>query len=195
MNASTPASTSLHLDDDAIKQIALTQRSRAMDLVVRKYGTQLQSHARNILKDPQLAADACQEVFIKCMHEARFFDPEFRMRAWLYRVTTNLCLNMVRDRRRRGDLIEQHMRVRSSAPDQVDRVLNGQQQRSLLTAMDSLTQDHRQILLRRYYDDLSYNELSSVLDVKLGTVMSRLSRARTALLEVIDQAPLAESLA
>ncbi len=55
----------------------------------------------------------------------------------------------------------------------------------MMEALNKLTENHRRILLLRYYDDLSYNEIASVLQVKLGTVMSRLSRARNRLSQVL----------
>jgi RNA polymerase sigma-70 factor (ECF subfamily) len=51
--------------------------------------------------------------------------------------------------------------------------------------MDRLTPEHREILMLRYYGDLSYSEIAERLDIKLGTVMSRLSRARSRLTEVV----------
>ena len=63
----------------------------------------------------------------------------------------------------------------------------GEQRTEVLAAMDKLSEEHKDILVLRYYDDLSYAEIADVLDIKLGTVMSRLSRARTRLAEVIGQ--------
>jgi RNA polymerase sigma-70 factor (ECF subfamily) len=57
--------------------------------------------------------------------------------------------------------------------------------------MDELSENHREILVLRYYDDLSYAEIAEVLGVKLGTVMSRLSRARQRLSDVMGEAPAA----
>ena len=73
-------------------------------------------------------------------------------------------------------------------PDQVERVFKGERRDEVLDAIDKMTRDHKEILLLRYYDDMSYAEIASVLEVKLGTVMSRLSRARSRLLEVIGEA-------
>ena len=56
----------------------------------------------------------------------------------------------------------------------------------MLGAMDKLSMDHREILILRYFDELSYAEIAQVLEVKLGTVMSRLSRARSSLLNVVE---------
>jgi DNA-directed RNA polymerase specialized sigma24 family protein len=92
-------------DDGDIKRLAARDRGLAMGLVVRKYHSPLHLRATSILKDPQEAQDLLQEVFIRAMREPRLFLPEFELRAWLYRVTTNLCFNNVRDKRRRATLL------------------------------------------------------------------------------------------
>jgi RNA polymerase sigma-70 factor (ECF subfamily) len=177
------------MEDDEIKVLAARDRQAAMREVVRRHRPRLLRHASSILKDPDLASDVCQEVFIKAMHEPRFFDPEFRMGAWLYRVANNLCLNMVRDRRRRGDILAGMPTPKSAAPEQMEAVLSEQRQDHLSAAMQNLSDHHRRILHERFYKDLSYQEIAEVLDIKLGTVMSRLSRAKNALLEVLEGGP------
>ena len=160
----------------------------AVELVVEKYRGRLYYHALCIVKDPQEAYDAVQEVFIKALREKRFFDEEFQMKAWLFRVTSNLCYNIVRDKRRRRQLLslrEEEARPSESAINSAQTVQVQQDHNSMMAALDKLSENHRQILLLRYYDDLSYNEIASVLRVKLGTVMSRLSRARTRLAQVL----------
>jgi len=175
------------VDDNSIKELAAIDRRRGVELIVAKYRDKLYYHALSIVKDPQEAYDAVQEVFIKAIRERRFFDPGFQMKAWLFRVTTNLCFNTVRDKKRRSGILETIPLVvpREEGLTSLDRVFNGQMRGELLIAMDQLTPKHREILLLRYYRDLSYSEIASHLDVKLGTVMSRLSRARGRLLQVI----------
>jgi RNA polymerase sigma-70 factor (ECF subfamily) len=161
---------------------------RALELVVAKYGDAIFRQARYILKDPHRGRDVAQEVFIKAMREPRFFTPDFMMKAWLFRVTSNLCFNIVRDKKRRGGLLTvRHDEAAPQLPPQsaTDRVLETQVRDEMLAALEHLTPAHREILLLRYYNDLSYNEIAEVLQVKLGTVMSRLSRARTRLAGVI----------
>jgi RNA polymerase sigma factor (sigma-70 family) len=171
--------------EDMVKTLAQNDRRASVDLVVRRYRDRLYQHALYIVKDPSDAYDAVQEVFIKTMREPRFFDGEFRIKAWLFRVTSNYCYNHVRDRKRRGGILETIPRQESVAANQVDAVGSSEYRDEVLNVMDALSREHREILLLRYYDDLSYNEIAEVLDVKLGTVMSRLSRARTRLGELI----------
>jgi RNA polymerase sigma-70 factor (ECF subfamily) len=103
-------------------------------------------------------------------------------------VTSNLCFNLVRDRKRRGAILETFPQPDRAKPDQVERVFKGERREEVLEAIDQMTRDHKEILLLRYYDDLSYAEIAAVLDVKLGTVMSRLSRARGRLMATLGEA-------
>lgn len=180
------------LDEAAIKALSSTHPDAAMAEVVAQNRAKLQRLATRILKDRDLASDVVQEVFIKAMREPRFFTPDFRMGAWLYRVTNNLCLNMVRDRRRRSDILDGMQTPRSSAPDQVNAVLDDERHDRVQQAIANLSEHHQRILHERFYEDLSYAEIAEVLDIKLGTVMSRLSRAKTALLGVLDGVTVAE---
>jgi RNA polymerase sigma-70 factor (ECF subfamily) len=188
--------TARHLDapatdwlDEDLKALARRDRPFAIDLLVRKYGERLYVHAYCILKDAQEARDVVQEVFIKAMREPRFFDDEFKMQAWLYRVTRNLCFNLSRDRRRRDGILATVPRNESVSADPIEAVFGSERQEEIFEAIGQLTEDHRTILLLRYYDDLSYAEIARVLSIKLGTVMSRLSRARDRLLSVLGEDP------
>lgn len=174
-------------EDEDIKELAGGDRRRGIDLAVRKYRERILNHALYVLKDYQEAYDVTQEVFIKAMREPRFFDEEFKMKAWLFRVTSNLCFNIVRDRRRRSNILDAMPQITAFDADQFELVFSDERQKGILVAMDRLSGDHREILMLRYYSDLSYVEISDVLGIKLGTVMSRLSRAKTRLMEVLDE--------
>jgi RNA polymerase sigma-70 factor (ECF subfamily) len=173
--------------EEAIKELARSSRPEAYAAMVRRFDERLYVHAWCILKDGHEARDVVQEVFIRAMREPRLFDADFRMQAWLYRVTRNLCFNLVRDRRRRDGILATVQRSEIAEGDPVSHVLGGERQDEIIAAIGQLTEDHRQILMLRYYQDLSYAEIARVLSIKLGTVMSRLSRARDRLLEVLGE--------
>lgn len=98
-----------------IKELARSDVRTAMDMVIRKTRDRLYYHALGILKDGQESYDLVQEVYIRAMREPRFWDDEFRQKAWLYRVCSNLAFNKVRDRKRRGAILEA-MPVAEGAP-------------------------------------------------------------------------------
>ncbi len=170
-----------------IKALAARDPRLAAEILFARYRERLEFHAWGILRDAQEARDAVQEVFIKAMREPRLFEEDFKTQAWLYRVTRNLCFNIVRDRRRRGGILAAMPTETSRADDQVEKVFSGEQQDEMLEAVQKLSADHRAILMLRYYEDLSYAEIADRLQIKMGTVMSRLSRARDRLEDVLGR--------
>ena len=175
-----------NVDDEMIKRLATVDRSMAVDLVVRKYRDRLFNHAVYVLKDYQEAFDVTQEVFIKAMRERRFFDEDFKMKAWMFRVTSNLCFNMVRDRRRRGAILETFPQPRATEADQIDRVFAEERQDTILEAMARLTANHREILALRYEEEFTTAEIADILAIPEGTVKSRLYHARRRLREIMQ---------
>lgn len=172
-------------EEAALKELARRNPRAAQDAVVRRYRAGIHQHAAYILKDQEEAIDVAQEVFIRAFREPRLFEPDFRIKAWLYRVTTNLCFNMVRDRKRRTAILETVPMSTSTQAAQSEVVQSDQQQRQILDAMQAISEEHRSILMLRFYDDLSYSEIADALQIKLGTVMSRLSRAKRRLMEAL----------
>ena len=169
-----------------IKELAKQDRKRAVHIMIQKYRESLLYHAICIVKDRDEAYDLVQEVFIRAIREERLFTPDFRIKAWLYRVTSNLCFNLVRNKKRRSAILDAAKMSDRSDADQLSDIFSDERRTEVLKAISTLSEEHQNILMMRYYNDLSYKELSEVLDVKLGTVMSRLSRARSKLLEVLD---------
>ncbi len=175
------------LEDDDIKRIARTDMKRALELVVAKYGDAIFRQARYILKDPHRGRDVAQEVFIKAMRETRFFQADFKMKAWLLRVTTNLCFNISRNQKRRRAILERSPFQTKERATQAQDVYYQQAKKTLLRSIQLLSPNHQEVLLLRYYEDLSYSEISIQLDLKLGTVMSRLSRAKESLAQTLEE--------
>jgi RNA polymerase sigma-70 factor (ECF subfamily) len=174
-------------DEDAIKRLARTDREAAAEAVIRRFREPLSRHATSIVKDAQEGLDVTHEVLVRALREPRFFDPPFRMKAWLYRVTSNLCFNRVRDRRRRREILAAEPLPTVSDADQGARVDASARQVRIQKALGELSENHRAILVLRYWGDLSYAEIAQTLGIELGTVMSRLSRARTRLQRCLGQ--------
>ncbi len=175
--------------DEDLKAIALVNRKRAYDLLIQRYREKIFYHALYILKDPQEAMDVAQEVFIRSFNESKAFDPDFKTKAWLFRVCTNLCYNIVRDKKRRTGILENlgRQNIHPAPRDAADNTAHREMSLRMAAAMDQLSLAHRTILLLKYWDDLSYLEISEVLDIKLGTVMSRLSRAKEKLSLILER--------
>ena len=92
--------------DGDIKSISREDRSRAFDMLVSRYQKRLYYHSLYITKNSETAMDVAQEVFVKAFHEPRLFEEGFHTKAWLFRVCTNRCYNLIRDRQRRGGILD-----------------------------------------------------------------------------------------
>ena len=172
--------------DDQLKLAAAQSRQVALELLIQKYREPLFRHALYILRDADEAYDVVQETFVRTIREKRIFDLDFRIKPWLFRVTKNLCLNNIRNTSRRSAILEANPTPDREDASQLHAIFAGEQSIQMLKAMESLSEEHREILILRYYDELSYAEIAHVLNLKLGTVMSRLSRARKKLLDIVE---------
>jgi RNA polymerase sigma-70 factor (ECF subfamily) len=140
--------------------------------------------ALQLMGNPDDALDATQDALIKfCMHLERF-DAERPLKPWLYSIVRNRCRDLLRRRRVRKaepiDSDEDHWRpelVDESADPHAD-LERSRLRRRVWEALRELAPDHREILVLRDYQDLSYSEISELLSIPQGTVMSRLHRAR-----------------
>lgn len=171
--------------DEQIKLTATKNRRVAINMLIEKYRQPLFRHALYILRDEDEAYDIVQETFVRAIRETRLFDPDFRVKAWLFRVAKNLCLNQLRNTSRRAAILQANPMQDRQEAEQWKHLFDGEQSILMMKTLDKLNEAHKEILVLRYYDELSYTEIAQVLDIKLGTVMSRLSRARQKILEVL----------
>jgi RNA polymerase sigma-70 factor (ECF subfamily) len=154
---------------------------RAMPLtieeVIRQTQRPLLSFLVRLLSDPEEAMDILQETYIKSLSQPGFLDSGFNQRAWLYRVSGNLAKSTLRRIRRLFRFHPEPMEI----PAPLEQVLASEAAQGVQAGLSKLSFTHRQILLLRYYMDMSYADIASVLDVPIGTVMSRLNRAKAEL--------------
>ena len=158
----------------------------AFEDLVRKYQQRVYALCRRLTGAHQSADDLAQETFIKAYFALARFDAEWPLYPWLRRIALNTGLNYLKSRRRERPLDEAALsprRMPFSAP------ADGPEER-FERAVASLPSDQRSVFVLRFHEGLSYDEISRALDVPVGTVMSRLNRARQRLKDL-----LADSLA
>jgi len=149
-----------------------------------------------ILHDPDDAQDASQEAFLKCYRNLSQFRGDSRFSVWLYRLTYNICLDMLR-RQKRSNVISLHASdddeedpladIPTSEAGPAERLEQKERIAALRRALAAISEEHREILLMREIDGLSYDEIADALGVSLGTVKSRINRARLALRKELQQ--------
>jgi RNA polymerase sigma-70 factor (ECF subfamily) len=134
--------------------------------------------ARLILRDEDLAKDAVQEALVQAWRDLRTLRDPDRVEAWLYRLLVRSCGRSIRGRSLR-QFREVVLDVRDG-PVGDDRAALAERDR-LETALRRLSPEHRTVLVLRYYLDLRLADCAQVMNIPLGTIQSRLSRAMAAL--------------
>lgn len=133
------------------------------------------------------AEEIAQTVFVKVWKALPQFRGASAFSTWLYRLTLNACTDHYRrERKRRGDLSLDDpdlSPIRDAAPSPEEIVIQWEEEAILRKALAELPEQHRVILILREMDGLDYQEIAQVLEIQVGTVKSRLARARRALRE------------
>jgi RNA polymerase sigma-70 factor (ECF subfamily) len=165
---------------------------RAYEILVRHYMTDAFLIARGFVGDPDDARDLSQDAFVKAYQARDSFDANRPFYPWLYRILKNHCLNFLkRGARKSGSLYYEdnpdRERFASTAPTPLQSLEREERKAIVRAAIGYLSEDHREIVILKHFKGYSYAEIAGILDIPIGTVMSRLYYARKALKELIEQ--------
>ena len=169
--------------------------TNAFEALVVAYQKQVYNLALRTVGNEEDAADMTQEVFLRAYRALGTFRSESKFSVWLYRLTTNVCIDFLRSRRRHPTVSLTASEDDDEQPQfdlPADESVGPEQQltrsemcRSVARGLDSLPDDARKILILRELDGLSYAEIGKVLRLEAGTVKSRLFRARRRLCDFL----------
>ncbi len=181
---STAASSRNGLSSDDLKRF----EEEALPLANALYGGALR-----MTRNPADAADLVQETYLRAFRSWKQFHPGTNLKAWMYRILTNLYITTYRVRKREPqivstadatefdlyqNLLDSGPRVAESAEDIV---LDSLGDEDIQRALADLPDDFRMVVSLADIDGFSYREMADILDIPIGTVMSRLHRGRKAL--------------
>ena len=171
--------------EEAADERDLVARLRAGDAgafedLVRRYQHRVFGVAVRMLASAAEAEEIAQEVFLRVHRSIGEFRGEARLSTWLYAIASRLCLNRLAtaDRRRPREGDETLLRLPSGVPDASAVLERGELEAALHEAIAGLPEDRRIVVVRRDLEGLAYEDIAVVLDLELGTVRSRLHRAR-----------------
>jgi len=188
--------------DVGVREATLVQRCATGDEIacaelVAEHQRMVVQLAMNLLGDRDEALDLSQEVFLRVFRTIHRFRGQSALRTWIYRIAVNQARNRHRlwRRRHRADQVslDEHVAAHgefvSAAEPTPDRVLAQKELAATLQrALDRLPFDQRTVVVLREVDGLSYEEIAFSLGVAVGTVKSRLTRARQSLREELREA-------
>jgi RNA polymerase sigma-70 factor (ECF subfamily) len=159
----------------------------AFEEIVRRYQRRVYATAYRIVRRHEVADDVAQEAFIRAYRSLDRFDPGRPFGPWICRIAANLAVNHVRSPQAREDALpDGHAETPSSAPGPLQGVLAAEARAVLDRALGELPTEQRAVFCLRVFEELSYREIADALGIEMGTVMSRLSRAREKLREALS---------
>ncbi len=170
-------------DEQAFEKLMLTHEKNVYNLCYRMAG------------NPDDALDLSQEAFLKAWRALSTYQFDAAFSTWLYRLTTNVCLDFLRKRNRQAhssltmeDENEEprEYSIPDPAPGPEEQAVSSWQQEAVNAAMQRLPEDYRLVLQLRVVEDLPYEQIADIMQIPVGTVKSRLSRARLQLKKLLE---------
>lgn len=187
------------ITDEMLVEQFLQGNKQAFSTIVERYEQKVYSLAYRLTGDYDDASDLAQDAFIKVYRNLSQFRGQAAFSTWLYRVVTNVFLDEMRKRKRRpvvaislddsivteeGELTRE---LPSPDPGPEDLSAQREMQQAVRAGMQKLPAEYRVVLILRDLQGYAYDEIASILDINLGTVKSRISRARLALRKVLEK--------
>lgn len=184
------------LEEQLVKK-SLQGDTVAFEELVIQYQNKIYALSYRYMGNEEDAYDMTQEAFLKAYRSLRTFKGDSSFGTWLYRVATNVCLDELRRRKRRiatlsldEPLATDEGEVEKEIPDTsptADIIYEKKEfSKYIQNLLDQMKPEHKTVIVLRDVMELSYEEIADVLDCSLGTVKSRLSRARNALRKKLD---------
>lgn len=169
--------------DGEIVRRVLDGEVELFGVLVERYRAEFARYAAALVGDPDRAADAMQEAFIRAYRSLASCRDLKRVKAWFFRILTNQCHDQ-RTRRRRETPLEGHDQP---APDRADaRVLQAELREKIESALDRLTPEQREAFVLRHIDGKSYEEMAAFLGTGVDALKMRVYRARDALRQQLE---------
>src|SRR6266540_1496637 len=184
------------LDDSGVVGMFLAGEERAFTELVERYQTRLLNFIYRTIGDREKAEDLVQEVFIRVYRHLHRFDRSKKFSTWAYTIASNLAKNELRNRSRNPLVLLQTVQKNwqdddrplqfedtTSRPDDMYRKRHLRE--IVEESVAKLPEHHRHVFVLRELEGKSYEEIAEITDCNLGTVKSRLNRARNSFAEII----------
>jgi RNA polymerase sigma factor (sigma-70 family) len=175
----------LEYTDMQIIEKCLDGDHEAFSEIVFRYKKLIYSVVAKMLEDRQEINDVAQEAFLKIYKSLGQYNPEFQFSTWVVKITTNLCLDIRKKKKPITVPLEEVYELTSSFESPETALINKEQKRKLLDALNSLPEKYKTPLILFHQSGLSYEELMQVLKQPMTIIKNRLYRARLMLKDKI----------
>lgn len=159
---------------------------QAYNILVDRYMKRAYYTALGFVGNHDHALDLSQDAFVKAFRAIKKIDEDRQFFTYFYRILRNLCFNFIRDKKRHARSFSEISEARreniaAQEPDPALALEKQEQKELVWTAIQQLKPDQREIIILKEFRDYSYQDIAELLDIPIGTVMSRLYHARQSL--------------
>ncbi len=187
------------MDDTEKKLIELSVGGdiEAFETLIQSHQKKVYNIALRMTKNPDDAQELSQDAFVRAFTSISKFRGDSKFSTWMYRITVNVCTDFLRKRNKTISLSieqgaavgedERPLQIEEDGPGPSELSEKKQLKELVRDAMDSLSDEHREVLVLRDLMDMPYKDISNTLNVNEGTIKSRINRARENLKKIITQ--------
>jgi RNA polymerase sigma factor (sigma-70 family) len=165
-----------------------TDKDNLLESIMDEYGERLTKLSYHYLHDWGKAQEVVQDVFVTCYKHLDEYDEINSYKSWIYRVTINRCKDKLRSSLLKRFIFNNDLlkNMDSMEPNPEEKVLKDREDEFLSKCVLSLPVKYREVIILFYYEEMSINEISSLLDVKQNTIKTRLKRSRDLLKNLLE---------
>ncbi len=183
-----PATATLaELDDRALVAACVAGTPGAFDLIVERHRRAVYHLCYRFLNSHEDAADVAQDVFLRAYRALASFKGEASLRTWLYRIGVNASLNRLAANPPAGEPLDAHAPLADRSPDPAAQLLRDERARQVRKAIARLPPRQRATLILRVYQELSHNEIASIVGSSVGAVKANFFHALRNLKRILEQ--------
>ena len=187
--------STVNADDQRLIAECLTGRTAAFETLVRRYQDRLYNTVYRLVGNAEDAEDVVQEAYIHAYQSLRSFKGDSLFFTWLYRIAVNAAISWKRKERAvlRWQTDGNAHRVGQGPPNVMQRsepaaaLVRAEEAERIQTALQRVSPEHRMVLILKDMDGHKYDAMAEILNVPIGTIRSRLHRARLELRQVLEQ--------
>lgn len=168
----------------------------AFEELISSYTKPLLNYIYRYVKNQADAEDILQETYIKVYNSLKTFEGNSSFKTWLYRIATNLCIDFLRKNKKNDQNLslsqttedgEYELQIPDNTFSPEIYTKKNAAQAALMSAMETLSREHRTIITLRDIEGFSYDEIAEATNTTVGTVKSRINRARSHLKKILEK--------
>jgi RNA polymerase sigma-70 factor (ECF subfamily) len=170
------------IEDQVLVERVLGGDNRAFEKLVEKYKKRIYYLAYKMTRDHDSADELAQESFVKAYQALSRFKKGYSFYTWIYRICVNLSINFLKKEKNSvsTDLIsdKELLHFSRNVSNQLERMITSEQAAIVKQALETIPPDQKAVFILKTYENMTYEQMATVMNCSIGTVMSRLYRAR-----------------